>query len=226
MLYPSFLHHSFSSFYPARCHAAIASASFLGSPLFVFFSPLCAWGQMYGRVSVDCLGLVLWCGMSQDVRGCREDNAHLHTPHGPWALPSTVCSHISPFQHHTSTHTLSRSPPNILFHHVASNSSSVRKEGGADNRFRILQYEGCKTNKAGSFMQPGCLLKPTPHHVIPGRLCQPDLRVAQWRLCMLLAERDVFTSSTACSVWCAACGWPDTQFLIADVSVKVKNTTE
>ncbi len=126
MLYPSFLHHSFSSFYPARCHAAIASASFLGSPLFVFVSPLCAWGQMYGRVSVDCLGLVLWCGVSQDVRGCREDNAHLHTPHGPWALPSTVCSHISPFQHHTSTHTLSRSPPNILFHRMASNSSSVR----------------------------------------------------------------------------------------------------
>lgn len=84
------------------------------------------------------------------------------------------------------------------------------KEGGAENRFRILQYEGCKTNKAVSFMQPGCLLKPTPHHVIPGRLCQPDLGVVQWRLYMLLAERDVFTSSTACSVWCAACGWANT----------------
>lgn len=102
------------------------------SSLFVFFSPLCAWGQMYGWVSVDWLGLVLWCGMSQDVRGCREDNAHLHTPHGPWALPSTVCSHISPFQHHTSKHTLSRSPPNILFHRVASNSSSVRNICSAD----------------------------------------------------------------------------------------------
>lgn len=38
LLYPSFLHHSFSSSYPACCRAAAASASLLCSPLCLSFS--------------------------------------------------------------------------------------------------------------------------------------------------------------------------------------------
>lgn len=115
ILPPSLLFLFLSGMLPCGCCVCF---SLMLSALFVFFSPLSARGQMYGWMSADWPDLVLWCGVSQDVRGCREDNAHLHTPHGPRALPSTVCvcvfthqSVSAPHKHTCSLLFSSKHPP-------------------------------------------------------------------------------------------------------------------
>lgn len=140
LLYPSFLHHSFSSFYPACCRAAAASASLLCSPLCLSFSVpsvlgdrcMAGWART-GRIWFCDVAWVRMWGAAERIMLIYTHPTAL----GP-CLPLCVCvcSHISPFQHHTSTHALSCSPPNILLHRVASNNSSVGNICSADTQWK------------------------------------------------------------------------------------------